>query len=159
MILCSCCISRGVAVVSPSRRGAVIIVVLLGLLLIGLISGSLFKLAFAQRSQTLREQIRVQCDWLAESGCDRAAAQLAGDASYRGETWEIPAEIMGGHGAAIVEIDIGSEPGESVRRLGSVVATYPRDSVDRARVTRYVAWLADTRGSGTVDTSSRTKTP
>ena len=52
-----------------------------------MICGGLLRLVGSQRVLIRSEERTLQAEWLAESGVERAVARLAGDTSYRGETW------------------------------------------------------------------------
>ena len=91
------------------------------------------KLAAAGRRMMRTETWQVQAAWLAESGLERAAARLAADADYQGETWALSAEQLAGPEGAAVKIEvkpIAEQPGQ---RLVRVQADYPGDSQHRAR--------------------------
>src|SRR4051812_23678064 len=80
----------------PLRCGAVVVVVLICLMLIVLIGGTLLRTGLVQRRQLRMEERKLQAEWLAESGLERAAARLAEDPAYRGETRKILAADLGG---------------------------------------------------------------
>ena len=80
---------------------------------------SLLQLAVAQHNAIELESWEIQAAWLAESGLDRAAAQLAADPKYRGEVWTIPAEVFGGEDSAVVRIEVDSVAKEPNRRMGA----------------------------------------
>ena len=106
------------------RRGALIVVALVGIVLATAISASLLKSALAEVKLTLREQNRLQSVWLSESGIDRAVARLESDPAYTGETWEIPAELLGAKESGSVEIQV--EPaGEENQLQITAVALFP----------------------------------
>src|SRR5262249_50534005 len=73
------------------------------------------------------------------SGPARAWARLAAERGYRGETWEVAPEALGG-GAGVVRItvDAGDREGQPAldRFLIRVEADYPRDDVRRARTSK-----------------------
>lgn len=89
---------------STDRRGIALflLLVFLGLAAVFL-AGWVNSAAIARRADRLA-QSRVQAAWLAESGVARAAAQLARDASYQGETWRTPADQLAGGYIGVVEI-------------------------------------------------------
>jgi len=87
-----------------------------------------------QDRQSGRDQWRVQAGWLADSGIARAAARLADNSDYAGETWEISAERLGGD-AAIVFIRVQNEEGGGRRRLVTAEAAYPAAGPEQARQT------------------------
>ena len=120
------------------RRGALVIIVMICLLLVSLIGTSLVKLALAQRAQTLREQLRLQANWLAESGVDRAAARLSASPDYEGEEWRLKtAEAINGKPGRVI-IKVSLDTNLLNRRVVSVVADYPSQTEQRARVHKQV---------------------
>src|SRR5262245_56471610 len=106
-------------------RGLAIVPVLLCFVLILLLCGALFRVAVARRDQLRSEDLALQTEWLVESGCERAAAQLARSSQYRGETWTIPAAELGGSWGATVSITVEQGTSDSASRLVTVAATYP----------------------------------
>jgi hypothetical protein len=123
----------------PDRRGLAIIPALVCLLLVTLLSGLLLRQVTTRRATARSEERRMQAEWLAESGLARASARMAAEHGYRGETWEVAPEALGG-GAGVVRItvDAGDREGRSARDrfLIRVEADYPRDDVRRARASK-----------------------
>ncbi len=76
-----------------SRRALTTVAVLVCLIVISLIGAALLKVGLAQRNQVRSQEQRLQAEWLAESGLDRALGRLAADRSYLGEKWPIRAKI------------------------------------------------------------------
>ncbi len=76
---------------------------------------------------------------MAESALDRAAARLAADPGFRGETWNIPAERLGGRDAGVVRIEVLAVPDHADRRLVRARADYPTTGTRRARESREIA--------------------
>jgi hypothetical protein len=114
------------------RRGLVLAVVLV-CLSIALMLATTLTGAVAMRHQTDRlAEYRQQCSYLAESGVQRAAAQLARSADYEGETWEIPEELLASRGKAIVTIRVEPVEGPATGSRIHVEASYPLDVVQRA---------------------------
>ncbi len=75
----------------------------------------------------------LQAQWLAEAALERAAARLAKDSKYAGETWTVSAgEFVGRQGGA-VKIRVGPDAGHPGRRVVRVEAYYPDDPVHRGR--------------------------
>ncbi|MCH8828904.1 MAG: hypothetical protein IID45_04925 [Planctomycetes bacterium] len=118
---------------ADSRRGAALIFAMIALLLASVIGAALLKTALAQRRQARREQNRAQSEWLAESGLERAAALLARDASYKGETWNVAAKELGGNQAGRVIIEVAPVPTDSNRRRVTVIADFPAGTQKRSR--------------------------
>jgi hypothetical protein len=94
------------------------------------------KLFLVQQKTIELNARQIQAGWLAESGIQRAAARLAADANYRGETWNVSAEDLGGRDAGAVAIRVEQPPGKPDRRTVHVEADYPSDPQQRARVMR-----------------------
>ncbi len=121
---------------SPRRRGLASVAVLVALLILGVIGLTLLKVGLARRAEVGAEERRLQADWLAESGLERASARLATAGDYPGETWEIPAEELGGRGPATVAIRVGPVADRPDRRKVRVQADYPTGSSLRTRKSR-----------------------
>src|SRR5258708_4126066 len=85
-------------------RGIAIVPIFLCFVLIVLISGGLLRIGLAQRDQASADEKQLQCEWLVESGLERAAARLAASPDYAGETWAIGAEELGTRWPATVKI-------------------------------------------------------
>ena len=119
-------------------RGVALLVVVGCLAVMVLVFGALIKVGIAERQEARAEETRLRAAWLAESGLERAWAKLAEKADYSGETWELPAETLQGHDAAVVHIAVESVAGKSERRRVTARADYPRDGTSRARQTRVV---------------------
>ena len=115
----------------PTRRGAVVLVVVACLVLLAMIGAALVRIAQARRERVDLEGRMIQARWLVDSGLERAAARLASDGDYRGETWEVPAEALGGRSGVVrIVVEAGPDPAGSVVL---VEADYPGDSPTRAR--------------------------
>ena len=129
--------SRGVnARARERRRGAVLIVAMICVAVATAAMVSLVRLAMAQRTRVRAEAHRLQCSWLAESALDRAAWRLAADPKYVGETWNLPAEALGGPDPAVVVIRVEPILEQPMRRLVRVRADYPDHPIDRARLSK-----------------------
>jgi hypothetical protein len=122
------------------RRGITAVVVLICLVVVSLLSGVLLKVGMAHRQTVRAEERRLQAEWLAQSGLERARHKLAETALYTGETWKLTAADLGlraaeagGQGAAVVRITV--EPagsGSSAKRI-KVEADCLPDPPRRAR--------------------------
>lgn len=110
---------------APRRRGAFLVVTMICLILSAVLIGSLLKTALAQHRQMIYEQQRLQANWLAEAGLERAANRLASDSKYAGETWSLPPDSFAGQGAAEVRIKINPVDGRSAARTVFVEAEFP----------------------------------
>jgi hypothetical protein len=125
------------------RKGLTAVAVLVCLVVVTLVSGVLLKIGLAHRDQVRSQEHRLQAEWLAQSGLDRAIARLADDHNYSGETWRLThrdlglPEIPGGEPApaAVVAIKVepAGSPGNSGRKVIKVQADYPPDPPRRSR--------------------------
>lgn len=119
-----------------ARRGAVLIAALVCVAVAAVVFMSALKMASAQRHRMETELWELQAAWLAESGLERAAERLAAKPDFAGETWNIPAEQLGGSYAAVVRIRVESVRDQPKSRLVRVEADYPDHPQDRARESR-----------------------
>lgn len=105
------------------RRGAVLVVALVGLLIVTALLGTMLLSALQARRQMRKERDHLQCELLLQAGLDRAAFRLAEDADYAGETWKLPAEgIIGqAEGQVAIEVARADDMPPQIR----VVAEYP----------------------------------
>lgn len=118
-----------------------------------LICLSLAMALWAVRTRTLLRERRVlvsqqqalQCEYLAEAAIARAKAQLAADPAFRGETWQLDAEQLGGLGTGSVAISIAEQPGEPrVYQLKAVATLLARGT--QTQRTRDVLFQATSSG-------------
>jgi type II secretory pathway component PulK len=115
-----------------------IIPALVCIVLVALLCSVLLKQAHIQRGLVRTEQRRSQAEWLAESGLARAVARLAADRNYKGETWEIPAQALGGDWDGVVRINVETVENQPARRRVSVEADYPSVEEPRARQRKHL---------------------
>jgi hypothetical protein len=119
------------------------VAVLVCLIVITLISGALLKVGIAHRDQVRGQVGRLQAEWLAQSGIDRALARLSADPDYRGETWklaprdldvsETPATDRGPAAIVLIKVEKPTSTSGGARRLIKVQADFPPDLPRRAR--------------------------
>jgi type II secretory pathway component PulK len=119
-------------------RGAAVIVMLGGMAVATMIFLSVLKLLAVQRQSVELQTRQIQAGWLAESGVERACAQLSSQGSYRGETWILSAKELGGRDGATIVIRVDDVAGKPDRRAVHVEAAYPDDPQQRARQNREV---------------------
>jgi Tfp pilus assembly protein PilX len=133
-----------------SRRALTTVAVLVCLIVITLIGAALLKVGLAQRNQVRAQEHRLQAEWLAESGLDRALGRLAADKNYPGEEWpvlaqdlSVPASRAIGHHsgssvqpAAMITIAVDRVKENGTRRQIRVQADYPLDPPARSRHTK-----------------------
>jgi Tfp pilus assembly protein PilX len=120
------------------RCGFAIIGVLVCFVVASLLLVSWLKTVSFERQQGRAAGDRLQAEWLAEAGIDRAAARLAEKADYAGETWNISAEELSARDAAAVEIRVAAVADHPDRRTIEVVADYPVELVHRARASKQI---------------------
>ncbi len=126
------------AMQKPNRRGAVLVVVLVCLAVLMVLLVSSVRLAASGHQAMQRQARRLQADWLAESGLQRAAWQLGRAADYSGETWNVSAEQLGTPDSAVVTIEVEPVTDRPDQRLVRAVADYPKNSRRRVRQRRQV---------------------
>lgn len=130
-------------IVRPShrrRRGAVLIMTLVCLALATIVGGVLLRWIVLEHKLLATRANESQARWLAETGIERAAARLAADADYSGETWQFSAgELPSGH-AAQVELRIEAIEGQPRQRSLLVMAEYPTDADAPARVRKQIVY-------------------
>ncbi len=127
---------------NPTRRGLVSIWAIVCLVLVIAFSVTLSRLAIMGSRQMVQERRRAQADWLVQSGWSLARSQFGRDATYKGETWHVPANELGGADPGRVQIEITPSAADAPegRHQVRVVAEFPAGSVNRVRVTRTGTW-------------------
>ncbi len=136
---CACSVRCAIRRLKPelrARRGTALVVVLAGLAVATVMFVAAMKLIVVQHKTIELNSRQIQAGWLAESAVQRAAARLAADANYRGETWKISAADLEGRDDATVAIRVKLVPGKADRRAVRVQADYPSDPQQRARDAR-----------------------
>jgi hypothetical protein len=140
------------------RRGAIIVVILVcfavASALFVLLAGQSVAGRRAADAQLWSEQAR----WVAEAALERAAARLAVDANYVGETWTIPAAELTDKEAALAKIHVEKDTEQPERRLVRVEADYPDAPVYRSRWSKQITIdLAAPAASKTAETPKKTE--
>ena len=120
---------------APLRRGAMLVVALACLAIVMAIIGVMLQGALRARRQLHVERDMRQVELLLEAGLDRAASQLARGDDYAGETWQIPASDLLGHGDGEVVI-VAERSGDAEPWQVRVVAEYPVGTPASVRRTR-----------------------
>ena len=116
--------------------GVILIVAIVCIAMASVMLLAILQTAVAERKAVETEAWRQQHSWLAESGLERAAAQLAADPSYQGETWNISADELGGKENGVVLIEVQPLPDAPENRKIRVRADFPDDPQHRARRTK-----------------------
>ncbi|MBN1590149.1 MAG: hypothetical protein JW888_11585 [Pirellulales bacterium] len=107
------------------RHGAILIVVLVCLAVATAVSIVVVRQIVTERQATQMHFRRLQASWLAEAGIERAAARLAADPEYTGETWTIPANELVSDEGGVVRIHVETIKDQPERRSVRVEADYP----------------------------------
>lgn len=92
-----------------SRDGMILMIAIVCVAVASMVFMAVLKTAVTERSAIEARHWQEQARWLAESGVERAAARLAADPAYRGETWRIPAEEIDGNDAGVVKVEVSEE--------------------------------------------------
>ena len=124
--------------IGPSRRGAILIAAMVCLAVAAVIFVAIAKTAATCRRLGEVQAWQAQAAWLAESAVERAAARLAADAGYTGETWTLSAGEFGGANGAAVAISVEPIPETPGRRTVRCRADYPNHPHHRCREVRRV---------------------
>jgi len=122
----------------PRRPGVILVVAIVSIAVASVIFLAVLRTAVAERNALRTEAWRQQALWLAESGLERAAARLAADSAYQGETWNVPADQFASEAGGVVEIEIQSTAGRPNRRLVRVRADFPDDPQHRVRRSKQI---------------------
>ncbi len=129
-----------------ARRGAALLITLVCLVLLTVIGGALLRLVLLERKLLDSRERLCQSRWLVEAGVERAAARLAAEPGYQGETWTLPAEEIGGSEPGVVNIQVVAAPDRPAWRRIVVQADYPRDERRRARMRKQIEVEAEPSG-------------
>jgi len=115
---------------STIRRGAILAMALVTLLVVGMIAGLMVQRYLAAHRQASREVQQLQAEWLAEAAVARGLALRQADEEYADEMWRVELPEPGG---ATIRI----EPAKQAGRIKIVVeARYPDHESQRALVER-----------------------
>jgi hypothetical protein len=113
------------------RSGTILVVVLLGLLVVMLFGLTLTKAVVTHHRHKRISSFQAQSFWLAESAVQRAVRSLSKSPEYKGETWRLPADVLGGQHAGVATILVETVTEPAVGRLIRVEAVYPEAPVRR----------------------------
>jgi type II secretory pathway component PulK len=122
--------------VAGKRRGIVLVAALVAFAVVVATLFGILQLVVAHARQQRSEVQSIQSAYLADAGIARAQAQLRGDATYRGETWLVPAEMLDGNDVGKVVIEIALTAGNANRMNIKSQADFPDDPFRRARTVR-----------------------
>lgn len=111
------------------RRGSVVVIAMICLMLASFLVMNLAKMTFANRSQQRKELQIEQAAWLTEAGVSRAVYHLRTNPNYEGETWTVAAEHLNGFETGEVTISVSADDRSQV----TVTTLYPAGSVAAVR--------------------------
>jgi type II secretory pathway component PulK len=117
------------------RRAVAIIAALVTLLIVMLTAAALLRAMLVVHRQSRAFHRELQAQWLAEAALSRAAARLASDPEYTGETWQPqvgPADEPSGR----VTIAVSRPAGRPQQRLIAARAEYPEHESQRSTIHR-----------------------
>jgi len=117
-------------------RGVAVLILLISLGIVAVLLSLLLRQAALARRAYQQDRQTLQAEWLAEAGVERAAARLAADAKYTGETWQVPARDLKGNDGGEVRIKI--DAAASGRSTLHVEADYPAATETRSRCTKRI---------------------
>jgi Tfp pilus assembly protein PilX len=131
---------QGARALRRGRKGVALVIALMCVVISSAIAVSLVRQCVMQRQLARQAQHTAQAQWLLEAGSQRAAARVAGDAAYAGESWSLPAaelaaESAGGE-AGVVAIEVTAVAGQPNARRVRVVADFPAELPHRTRKVR-----------------------
>jgi hypothetical protein len=99
-----------------------------------MVSGSWLRTIVLAQRHVRADADRLQAEFLAESGLERAAAQLALDANYQGETWTLDRQTLNQRGGAAVTIRVAAVADQPRSRRVTVEAVFPADEARNTRI-------------------------
>jgi type II secretory pathway component PulK len=120
------------------RPGFALLAVMCCLIAVSFLVVNWLKTASFERDRLRAAERRLQADWLVEAAIERAAANLAKNENYSGETWKIAAADLGGADAAAVEIKVSSKSKRAEERTIRVSADFPVEPLHRVRSTKEI---------------------
>lgn len=107
---------------SRRRRAMLVMTVLACLTLVMLLMVAWLKIAALERGQLRAQQNLMQAEYLATSALSRAAARLAADPNYEGETLSPTAEMLATSTGATVTIRVEAVEDDPLARRVSATA-------------------------------------
>ncbi len=112
-----------------SRRGAVMMLVIVMLFVATLLMGTIVEGVLRGRRQLRQEERRLQAHWLADAGLQRARHKLRMSPDYGGDAWRVSGPDASGEAEIVTTVT-----GPSDAKQLTVVVDYPLGSPARVRV-------------------------
>lgn len=126
-----------------NRRGAILIVALLCLLVVMSLLGTMLLAALQSTRQLHAERDLRQCELLLQAGIERALTQVAKQPDYSGETQELATDEIIHQGTGRVTIEVTPATADAPAQL-QVAAEYPADSEFSVRRSRTLSLPSNT---------------
>lgn len=111
---------------SRKRSGLFVLVALTCLLIVSAIVVSMLQSAIRMRRQLHTQRDLCQTELLLHAGAERAASRLKNAPDFSGDTWELPAEAIAGHGSGRVTTQVTRSDSDATSQIHAV-AEYPLD--------------------------------
>jgi hypothetical protein len=109
------------------RCGAVLVAALVCLLIVMAVLSGMLQGALRARRQLHLERDLRQTELMLQAGAHRAAFRFTGEPDYRGETWNLPAEMITGSKTGQVTIAISRDADDQPWHA-NITAEYPAGS-------------------------------
>ncbi|WP_425614075.1 hypothetical protein NA78x_003929 [Anatilimnocola sp. NA78] len=129
---------------SQPRRGSILIVSLVCLLVVMSLLGHMLLAAVRNGRQLHTERDHRQCELLLQAGVDRGLRQLAADAAYKGDVHEVAPEEIIGQASGRITIEVSRPSGSQISHL-NITAEYPLGTVPSIRRSRQLQLQANPR--------------
>ena len=121
---------------AATRRGAVLVAAVVCLLIATSLLASMLKSVVRHARQTRQTEMRVQTEWLAESGLERAVWLMRTEQEYAGEVWRIPPEKLSDRYAGHVRIGLEPSADDASQILITATAVCTTEGNQRVQRTR-----------------------
>jgi Tfp pilus assembly protein PilX len=121
-----------------TRRGTVLILMLVCLLLLTMTTGVLIRAALLNREHSRTALPQSQANWLAHAAAEAATVQLQADTNWAGATWTVAAEESGGTDPARVTAVVTQPADQPTSRLVSITVDYPPDVPQRVHLEQQI---------------------
>lgn len=112
---------------SKPQRGAILVIVLITMLVASMLGIALIKKVLIHKQQVHLFNGQQQSLWLAEAGIQRAVRHLTDKPDYEGETWEVPADVLGPSRSAQVKIEVARQEDQPEARTIRVAVVLDDD--------------------------------
>ena len=120
------------------RQGIILFTTIVALLAAGVITLCILRSAVSQYEHIRDQRRQLQAEQLAQAAIGRAIDRLRSSGEYRGETWHVSADELGGPlaGDVVIEVQKAGDGTDENQLKISVRADYPPDEIYRSRRSR-----------------------